>query len=438
MNLNYLARGSATLACAILLTSVVSPAQAVTQTSPSSFTTPMNPPEQSDSSGNISLTESDKIDKEIIKVNQEVEKSLTASRLANNSYSDSLTVLEDRKTETGNAKSKASQANEEHNKAKKSAGKLAANLYKNGGIDLDVQTFLTTDNVDEAIYRTATMQKISESTAVTLENAKNAENISLSLTNQADEAVTAADDAAKNAANLRNQAKIANEDQKKALERSQAKKDELLKTLANLRNTTVEIESARADSIINQSQEDQLEEAIRNSSNIPEPQIPANQIQESVEQNPGQPSAPVNPWPGVNAPQPNTAPSETTQTSNSYTQVMVNFALAQTGKPYSWGGNGPNAYDCSGLVQQAFAASGKSVPRTGTAQFWAAPKRVPLSEAQYGDLLVFDHDGSGNFGHIAIYVGNGKAVQALYYGFPTGTYSIASMTNTIYPYVARY
>ena len=93
--------------------------------------------------------------------------------------------------------------------------------------------------------------------------------------------------------------------------------------------------------------------------------------------------------------------------------AAVNYARARVGAPYyyQWGGNGPRGYDCSGLVQQAFAAGGISLPRTASAQFYAARTHVPLSQAQFGDL-VFWGEGAGIW-HVAIYVGNNTVVNAL-------------------------
>lgn len=120
---------------------------------------------------------------------------------------------------------------------------------------------------------------------------------------------------------------------------------------------------------------------------------------------------------------------------------MVNYAMSKIGSPYQWGGNGPNAFDCSGLVQQSFAAAGKYVPRQGSDQFWAAPVRVPLSQMQYGDLLVFNHDGNGRFSHVAIYIGNGQVVQALNESQPVAVTRLSDMVPnymSLYPYAARY
>ena len=118
---------------------------------------------------------------------------------------------------------------------------------------------------------------------------------------------------------------------------------------------------------------------------------------------------------------------------------MVNYAMTKVGSPYQLGGTGPTYFDCSGLVQQAFAAAGKWVPRTGTDQFWAAPVRVPLSEMRYGDLLVFGDNGAGQFGHIAIYIGNNKVVQALNPSQPLGVTDLSWMSGmNLYPFAARY
>ncbi|WP_207343443.1 NlpC/P60 family protein [Arthrobacter sp. E3] len=79
------------------------------------------------------------------------------------------------------------------------------------------------------------------------------------------------------------------------------------------------------------------------------------------------------------------------------------------------------------------------MPRHGSDQFWAALVRVPLSQMQYGDLLVFDGDGNGRFGHIAIYMGNNQVVQALNPWQPIGVTPLSWMsTMSLHPYAARF
>ncbi|MER5650590.1 NlpC/P60 family protein [Streptosporangium sp. NPDC002524] len=91
-------------------------------------------------------------------------------------------------------------------------------------------------------------------------------------------------------------------------------------------------------------------------------------------------------------------------------RTALQFAYAQIGKPYQWGGEGPGGYDCSGLTQTAWARAGVGIPRTTYEQWsWGAGRRVPLdlNQLQPGDLLF-----SKGLGHMGMYAGNGKMVHA--------------------------
>jgi cell wall-associated NlpC family hydrolase len=94
-------------------------------------------------------------------------------------------------------------------------------------------------------------------------------------------------------------------------------------------------------------------------------------------------------------------------------------ALAQLGRPYRYGGNGPDAFDCSGLVRFAHSAQGITVPRTTQEQFKAA-RTVARSELTAGDLLFFRFDGP-KVSHVAIYTGDGRFVHAPQSGRPVET-----------------
>jgi len=95
-----------------------------------------------------------------------------------------------------------------------------------------------------------------------------------------------------------------------------------------------------------------------------------------------------------------------TGTTSTQAGKAVAFAYAQLGKPYVWGATGPGSYDCSGLVQAAWAAAGVAIPRDTYSQVAALPA-IPLSSLQPGDLVFFDGDG-----HVAIYVGKGMLIDA--------------------------
>ncbi|MFE9608878.1 NlpC/P60 family protein [Streptomyces sp. NPDC006012] len=85
----------------------------------------------------------------------------------------------------------------------------------------------------------------------------------------------------------------------------------------------------------------------------------------------------------------------------------VRYAMDQLGKPYQWGAEGPGAYDCSGLTSQAWEHAGTPIPRTSQEQ-WARLARVPLNQLRPGDLVVYFPDAT----HVAMYLGDGKVVQA--------------------------
>jgi len=108
----------------------------------------------------------------------------------------------------------------------------------------------------------------------------------------------------------------------------------------------------------------------------------------------------------------NSTTTTTTYTGPTATQAekAVAFAYAQIGKPYVWGATGPSAYDCSGLVQAAWAAAGVSIPRT-TYDMWASLPHIPLSDLQVGDLIEYNGES-----HVAIYVGDGYIIDAPHTG----------------------
>ena len=78
------------------------------------------------------------------------------------------------------------------------------------------------------------------------------------------------------------------------------------------------------------------------------------------------------------------------------------------GVPYRYGGESPDGFDCSGLVQYAYRSAGVSVPRTSRDQLRASSP-VPLADAAAGDLVFFQ---SKDFSHVGIYLGQGRFVHA--------------------------
>jgi peptidoglycan DL-endopeptidase CwlO len=87
----------------------------------------------------------------------------------------------------------------------------------------------------------------------------------------------------------------------------------------------------------------------------------------------------------------------------------VAFALAQQGKPYRWGAQGPDAFDCSGLTWAAWRAAGVAIPRTAAGQLAGVPRIRGRLEP--GDLVIYASRGPSRR-HVALVIGGGRMVEA--------------------------
>ncbi|WKZ96444.1 cell wall hydrolase P75 [Lacticaseibacillus paracasei] len=109
-------------------------------------------------------------------------------------------------------------------------------------------------------------------------------------------------------------------------------------------------------------------------------------------------------------PAPTPAPAPVTPSRQAKIQAVISIAEQQIGKPYVWGGKGPNSFDCSGLMYYAFLngagvnIGGWTVPQESSGQ------QVSLSALQPGDLLFWG--GHGSSYHVALYIGGGTMIQA--------------------------
>jgi cell wall-associated NlpC family hydrolase len=96
--------------------------------------------------------------------------------------------------------------------------------------------------------------------------------------------------------------------------------------------------------------------------------------------------------------------------------IAADWALAQVGTPYIWGGETPGVgFDCSGLVQAAYKAAGVTLPRVAQDQFNAGPLLALDTTLEPGDLVFFGAS-TTEVSHVGIYVGNGQMVDAPHTG----------------------
>jgi cell wall-associated NlpC family hydrolase len=104
--------------------------------------------------------------------------------------------------------------------------------------------------------------------------------------------------------------------------------------------------------------------------------------------------------------------------------VAVRFAYAQLGKPYHYGGAGPNSYDCSGLTMRAWGSAGVSLPHNAAAQ-QSDTRYVSGSDLQPGDLIFFGNPAY----HVGIYIGSGRMIAAPHTGTVVQIQSVGSFSS---------
>ncbi|MFD0857045.1 NlpC/P60 family protein [Actinomadura adrarensis] len=100
--------------------------------------------------------------------------------------------------------------------------------------------------------------------------------------------------------------------------------------------------------------------------------------------------------------------------SGTATAKVIAYAQAQLGKPYIWGAEGPDAYDCSGLTMMAYRAADIPIPRTTFAQ-WRHGTHIPKGQQQPGDLVFFNSgpgSSTDNPGHVGVVLDDQKMINA--------------------------
>ena len=156
-------------------------------------------------------------------------------------------------------------------------------------------------------------------------------------------------------------------------------------------------QAAASQAAASQAAANAAQQAPANQTNVTTTQVNANQAQQQT----------VTATPAVNTSNQTAAVSASRQAK---IQAVIAIAEQQVGKPYVWGGKGPNSFDCSGLMYYAFL-NGAGVNIGG----WTVPQessgtQVSLSALQPGDLLFWGSHGSTY--HVALYIGGGTMIQA--------------------------
>lgn len=268
---------------------------------------------------------------------------------------------------------------------RKAIGKMALNAYVMGSGFTDFETILNSDGPQDLADRLSTLDALGENNSNALDRFKSAEIVADSAQKAADLAKQEQESATLKVAAAKKEADIAKAMQQDEVDRLQAIQDKLAKEFAVAQKTRLTLEQQRQLAL--------LEEA---NAGIARTVINQSRV-----------------WPDTGF----TGRLSTRSTQAMRTQAVA-FAKKQVEarKPYVWGDEGPNAFDCSGLVYAAYRSAGLGWPnwdRLNSSLYWVATQRVKLTELVPGDLLFYSYKGDvRTIHHITIYAGGGMMWEA--------------------------
>ncbi|WP_095696463.1 C40 family peptidase [Candidatus Planktophila dulcis] len=264
-------------------------------------------------------------------------------------------------------------------------GKLAANAYILGGSMSDIQPLLSSNGPQDLIDQLSTLNTLGAQNTTALDRYKAAEIVAKAAKKKADEAKAIQVVATAKVEATKKIADAAQALQQKEVNKLRAVQDKLMKELATARNVRVTLEQQRQLALLEESQASTAATTIN---------------QAKV-------------WPNIGF-----KGRTTIRTTEAQRLAAVAFAKkqVQARKPYIWGSEGPNSFDCSGLVYAAYKSAGLGWPnwdRLNSALYSGYTKHVALTELQPGDLLFYSYKGTiSTIHHITIYAGGGMMWEA--------------------------
>ena len=264
-------------------------------------------------------------------------------------------------------------------------GRLATNAYVMGGGFTDLDSILQADGPQDLMDRLSTLDSLGKQNTQALFRFKKAEEVAKEAKTAADIAEERQRVATAKVAEAKAEADAARDAQQKEVDRLQKIQDQVLKELNAARKTRVTLEQQRQLAL--------LEEA---NASIAEGTAIYTKI-----------------WPDIGF-----KGRSTIRSDQDMRDKAVAFAKkqVQARKPYIWGAEGPDAFDCSGLVYAAYRSAGLAWPnwdRLNSSLYFSYTKHVPISQLLPGDLLFYSYKGTVNtIHHITIYAGNGMMWEA--------------------------
>jgi len=264
-------------------------------------------------------------------------------------------------------------------------GKLAVHAYRTGGGLTDIEMLLDARGPQELVDRISTLDNLGAANKTALSRFKSAEDKAQKAKVVADAAREEQRVVTIRVADAKKEADDARAEQQKEVDKLQAVQDKLQRDLASAKKVRITLEQRRQLAIL---EETRANEATKVTG------------QSKIWRTGGPTGA------------------KSSRTTQAQRLQAVEFAKRQVlaKKPYVWGDEGPNTFDCSGLVYAAYKSAGLGWPiwdRLNSGLYYTYTKQIPLAEMEPGDLLFYSYKGTiSTIHHISIYAGNGMMWEA--------------------------
>lgn len=374
------------------------------------------------------------IEVELASVKSEAEVALQKAMSAAEELNGARYSLEQATQTARQAQADADKAKADYEAGKQEIASIAQTAYRDGGSSLDsIAPYLSADGLRTVETKQATLNSFSASANVKMQKVAALEQVANVMNDAAIQAQAKQAEATAQVETRSAAAQSAANNARNAQAMTAARRDALVAELARKQNTTVELINQREAELEAQRQAAAAEAARQAAAaEAARQQAAAEAARRAREQQNSYTPAPA---PAASFDDDDDTPSRGGGGGGNSDAAAgaIAWAKSKLGAQYVWAGEGPG-YDCSGLVTMAYRSQGIYLTHWSQAQY-SEGTRVPVSQAQPGDLIFWNWDG-GNIDHVAIYLGNNQIIEAPTFGVPVRITSIYGW-SAVLPYAVR-
>ena len=374
------------------------------------------------------------IEVELASVKSEAEVALQKAMSAAEELNGARYSLEQATQTARQAQADADKAKADYEAGKREIASIAQTAYRDGGSSLDsIAPYLSADGLRTVETKQATLNSFSASANVKMQKVAALQQVANVMNDAAIQAQAKQAEATAQVETRSAAAQSAANNARNAQAMTAARRDALVAELARKQNTTVELINQREAELEAQRQAAAAEAARQAAAaEAARQQAAAEAARRAREQQNSYTPAPA---PAASYDDDDDTPSRGGGGGGNSDAAAgaIAWAKSKLGAQYVWAGEGPG-YDCSGLVTMAYRSQGIYLTHWSQAQY-SEGTRVPVSQAQPGDLIFWNWDG-GNIDHVAIYLGNNQIIEAPTFGVPVRITSIYGW-SAVLPYAVR-